>query len=136
MGSPIALDRCRELWRGGSDALGLRVSEVKWKDGLAMSLDTNDYHNCVLTKQEARLLARDLFIAYYGEQERNMIEAMEKLPLYKIAVERFAACQREALFEAAKAIDEECVGLHIDEEDANHISGRVVGLALVKTDTP
>lgn len=42
----------------------------------------------------------------------------------------FARCQRDALFEAAKAIDEECVSLHIDEEDANHISGRVIGLAV------
>lgn len=71
MGSPIALDRCRELWRGGSDALGLMVSEVKWKDGLAMSLDTNDYHNCVLTKQEARLLA-EAILKWCNERQTNM----------------------------------------------------------------
>lgn len=50
--------------------------------------------------------ARKLFISYYGEQESNIIAAMEKMPLYQRSVSAFAEAmadaRREALEEAAK----------------------------------
>lgn len=61
MGSAFSLKRAKKIWSGGS-SVGLSAWEVEspnksWGTDPLLSLDTVDYHNCLLKKEDALALA-------------------------------------------------------------------------------
>lgn len=61
MGSAFTLNRMKKLWSNGH-AYGLVAWEVEspnksWGTEPLLSLDTVDYHNCLLKKEDARAFA-------------------------------------------------------------------------------